>query len=250
MNRIAIMQPTYLPWLGYFDLIEQVDKFVFMDNVQLVKRSWQVRNRIKTSQEELFLTISIKKTKKRDETLICDALIDQENQWKEKHIKSIEFAYQKAPFFDCVFPFIKNLIFRDEHLLSKFNIYIIRQIAIKLGIKTDLITASELKNIQGSKDLLLVSMCQEVGCNEYLSPKAASVYIDKDYPGGELVRNNIQVYYHNYEHPLYNQIHGKFIPFLSIIDLLFNHGFENSLAIVRQGRRESIGYLNPCKEYE
>ena len=139
--KCSIMQPTYLPWLGYFDLIDQVDIFVFLDNVQVVKRSWHVRNRIKASQGELNLTIPIKKTKYRDKTLFCETHLNNEQNWRNKHVKSIELAYKKAPFFNEVYLFVKDLIECSESILSKFNINIIKKISSKMGICKELINA-------------------------------------------------------------------------------------------------------------
>ena len=116
----AIMQPTYLPWIGDFDLIDFVDKYLFFDNVQLVKRNWDTRNRIKSSNGELFLTIPIEKTAKRDETMLNNAILDLSSKWKEKHIKSVELAYKKAPFFNEVFPIISDILNYDEKNLAKF----------------------------------------------------------------------------------------------------------------------------------
>ena len=106
--------------IGYFDLINTADLFVFMDNVQLAKRSWQVRNRIKSSQGELFLSIPIKKLKSRDETNICDAVIDDSSGWRDKHTRSIELAYRNAPFFSDVYLFLKTNRRIDLLLSSAF----------------------------------------------------------------------------------------------------------------------------------
>ncbi|HAZ10378.1 MAG TPA: hypothetical protein DCY56_04655 [Candidatus Omnitrophica bacterium] len=238
--KAAIMQPTYLPWLGYFDIVDQVDKFVFLDDVQLVKRSWQTRNRIKTAQGELFLTIPIKKATKRDDTLICNAVISEDEPWKERHVRSIELAYKKAPYFDLTFPFIKKIIFNEEKKLSDYNIYIIKQIAAKLGLRTDFICSSELKGISGKKDARLVSICKYIGCDEYVAVQGSAAYIEKESPGGNFTKNNLKFLYHNYEHPAYDQINGNFISFMSVVDLFFNHGFDAGLAIIKNGRRSGI----------
>ena len=243
------MQPTYIPWMGYFNLIDQVDKFVFLDDVQLVKRSWQTRNRIKTAQGELFLTIPIKKVDKRDDTLICNAVISEDESWKEKHIRSLELAYKKAPYFDLMFSFIKEIIFNEEKKLSDYNIYIIKQIAQKLGLKTEFIRSSELKGIVGKKDARLVSVCKHIGCDDYISPQGSAVYIEKECPGGEFAKNNLKFFYHNYEHPVYEQINGNFIGFMSIIDLFFNHGFDASLDIIKKGRRPGVDSATFRKEH-
>jgi len=240
MAKTAIMQPTYIPWMGYFDLIDQVDKFVFLDDVQLVKRSWQTRNRIKTAQGDLFLTIPIKKANKRDDTLICNAVISEDEPWKERHIRSIELAYKKAPYFDLTFPFIKEIIFNEEKKLSDYNIYIIKQISAKFGLKTDFIRSSELKGISGKKDARLVSICKHIGCDEYMAVQGSAAYIEKESPGGDFTKNNLKFFYHNYEHPMYDQINGNFISFMSVVDLFFNQGFNASLAIIKRGRKPGI----------
>jgi len=247
--KCSIMQPTYLPWLGYFDLIDQVDIFVFLDNVQVVKRSWHVRNRIKASQGELNLTIPIKKTKYRDKTLFCETHLNNEQNWRNKHVKSIELAYKKAPFFNEVYLFVKDLIECSESILSKFNINIIKKISSKMGICKELINASQLENISGKKDTLLASICKEIGCDYYLAVKGSAGYLEKNSPGGELVKNGLNLSYQNYDHPVYNQPYGDFIPYMSIIDLLFNHGFENTLEILKSGRKKSIDYLSFRKNH-
>ena len=92
------MQPTYIPWLGYFDLIDQADIFVFLDNVQLSRSNWHVRNRIKTCQGELYLTIPVHRDKGNYETMLCHAFINYKQPWVKKHLKSIEQAYKKTPY--------------------------------------------------------------------------------------------------------------------------------------------------------
>jgi len=242
MKTAAIMQPTYIPWMGYFDLIDQCDIFVFLDNVQLVKRSWQVRNRIKAPKGELYLTIPIKKTKLRDELILCEAVMSQEEAWQAKHCRSIELAYKNAPYFNEVFPFLKDALLSGETRLSTFTAGIIRGIASRLGLDKECILASSLEGVSGKKDQLLVSICKRLGIQTYLSPQGSAEYIEKDCPGGEFSKNSIALVYHNYEHPCYSQLYGDFIPFLSIADLLFNHGFSESLAVIRSGRRKSIDY--------
>jgi len=236
------MQPTYNPWLGYFDLMDKVDIFVYLDNVQLVKRSWQVRNRIKTPQGELFLTIPIRKLKSREETLIKDAVINDDESWRQKHLKSIELNYRKAKFFDSVFPFVKNLILNDFQFLGDFNINLIEKIKKAIGINTLTIRSSEISSVKGKKDELLANICKLLNADIYISPQGSAVYIEKETPGGAFVKRGIELYYHNYEHPVYNQLHGEFLPYMGIIDLLFNEGFENALDIIKEGRRKDFHY--------
>jgi hypothetical protein len=238
-----------MPWIGYFDLIDRVNLFIFLDTAQLVRRSFDVRNRIKTSNGELSLTIPVKKTKNRDDTKLCEAEIDYREKWIKKHLSSIELAYKKSKFFNEVFPIINDLYNMNYTFLSDFTINIIKNIAIKIGIKTPLLKSSELSNIYEHKDELLVSICKETGCNSYLSARGSAVYIESEKPGGEFTKNGIKLYYHNFEHPYYNQLYGGFLPFMGIFDLIFNEGFEKSLEIIRSGRREQIDYQTYRDKY-
>ena len=241
--KCAIMQPTYIPWLGYFDLIDSVNKFIFLDDVKLEKCSWQVRNRIKTPQGELYLTIPVRSTKGRDKLIINEVTINDSELWRKKHLKSIFYAYKKSEFFNEVYPFIENLIKNDILYLKELNINIIKTIANRIGIKTEFLISLELGELIGKKDVRLVSMCEKVGCSEYISPQGSVAYIEKEKPGGAFSGSRISLYYQNYEHPLYKQLYGDFLPFMSIIDLLFNEGFDNALSIIRSGHKEPIDYI-------
>lgn len=151
-NSCAIMQPTYIPWIGYFDLMDSVDAFVFLDDVQWAKASWQVRNRIKTIQGELYLSISIKRTERtRLETQINEALLNDRETWREKHIRSISLAYRKSDFFEQVFPLVVELLRAPLKTLGDFNINIIKTISEKIGIKTRFLRSSELIRSSASR---------------------------------------------------------------------------------------------------
>lgn len=247
--KCAIMQPTYIPWLGYFDLIDSVDEFVFLDDVKLEKCSWQVRNRIKTPQGELYLTIPVRSTKGRDKLIINETIINDTEFWRKKHLKSIFYAYRKSGFFNEVYPFVEKLINNETVLLSDFNINIITSISNIIGINKEFTFSSNLKNLSGKKEVRIVSICKEINCDKYLSPQGSAAYIEKNSPGGEFPRNNIALFYHNYKHPVYKQLYTEFLPYMSILDLLFNCGFNKSLKVIRNGRREPIDYLSFRKEY-
>lgn len=249
MNLSAIMQPTFLPWIGYFDLIDQVDNFVFYDDVQLARRSWQIRNRIKSSNGELYLTIPIKKSKSRDDLLICESEISYEEKWQNKHLKSIESSYRKAAHFTAVFEFLVAQYESKHHLLSQFNESFIKNVAENLGIKTTFLTSSSLEGIEGAKDARLAAICKKINSTMYLSPQGSADYIEALSAGGELYRQNIELYYHFYEHPKYTQLYPDFIPYMSILDLLFNEGFENALDIIRTGRKDKVYFLEFRKDF-
>jgi len=242
----AIMQPDYLPWLGYFNLIDQSDVFVFLDDVQLEKNDWQIRNRIKTFHGELLLSVSRKRNKGQTLPLIKETEITDSPDWKKKHLKSIETAYKKAEFFDEVFHSIEPLINSNLTILSEFNINIIKSISDMIGIKKEFVISSELSNIDGKKDEKIVKICKSIGCSAYLSPVGAADYINRKKLGGVFPDNNISLHYQNYSHPTYKQLYGAFIPHMSIVDLLFNEGFGESLKIIRKGQGKPT-YYNEMK---
>lgn len=239
---LSIMQPTFNPWLGYFDMMDQSDVFVIYDDVQLSKQSWQVRNRVKTADGELFLSIPYVKTGSYRELLICDANTNETLPWRSKHLKSIENSYRRAPFFSEIFSLLEDAYKEDIQTVASFNTNLIKNIASKIDIETDLITSSDLRINGDSKGMRLVNLCRYFHAESYLSPKGSAVYIEEESPGGEFSKAGIEVYYHDYEHPVYNQLHGDFIPYMGVIDLLFNVGFNNSLEVIRSGRRSPIHY--------
>ena len=233
------MQPTFFPWVGYFDLIDTADKFVLYDDVQFTKQSWQCRNHIKTANGVTWLTVPLKKHALAAK--INQVEINNSKPWVLKLLKTLFYNYQKAPYFNEVYTFIEQ-IFRDieYRLLSDLTIEIIREIVTKLGITTDLLLSSAIDGIGELRDEKLVHICQKLGCDNYLSAKGSSLYIEAEQPGGIFSEQNINLRYQNYIHPDYKQNYGKFEPYMSIIDLLFYEGFQCSMEIIRSGRRVSL----------
>lgn len=242
MSLAAIMQPTFFSWIGYYDIIDQVDYFVFYDDVQLTRRSWQVRNRIKTANGEHYLVVPIKKTKNRDDLLICEAEICYNENWQSKHLKTLHASYKKAKHFDSVYTYISEIYNKKQVFLCDLSEDFIKGVMDRIGISTNILRSSQLKGIRGVKDARLASICKSLSCNEYLSPQGSSVYIESFSPGGELTNQGIDLYYQFYKYPEYHQLYGPFVAYLSIVDLLFNEGFENTLNIVRSGRQEKMFY--------
>lgn len=242
--KCAIMQPTFNPWIGLFDMIDKVDMFVFYNDVQLTKRSWQVRNRILTKNGELFLSIPIKKSQSRDDILINAAQIDYSQKWIDQHLKSFAYNYSKASYFDEVFEFISGIYQQKIAVLGLFNQKMISGISAKIGINTPFITSDSIENITGTKDVRLVNVCKSLGATTYLSAQGSAAYIEAATPGGAFAVNSIDLCYHNYNHPTYDQqSKGDFVPYMGVLDLLFNVGFGQALAIIRSGRQDDYTYL-------
>jgi hypothetical protein len=229
--RIAIMQPTYLPWMGYFDLIDRVDQFVLLDDVDFASRSWQQRNRIKNAQGEQMLSLPVKK-KGQAGKRIDQTLLNNNDKWAKKHRQAISLAYGKSAFFREISEPLFPLYADTQENLADFNIAIIKVVSSCLGLETPLLRSSTLK-CEGKKVDHLLAICRHLGANEYLSPVGSFDYIDED---NRFTENGIQLWYQHFEHPQYSQRFGEFIPYLSIIDLLFNEG-PNALRILRSGQR-------------
>ena len=229
-NKImSLMQPTYYPWLGYFNLMKQSDVFVMYNTTQLQKRSWQFRNKIKTSQGETFLSIPIKKTANRNDLMIRDAEILYDNKWNTKHLTSIKQAYSKTPYFETIFPIIEYHLSGTHKLLTDVTFGLILDIVDLLNIDTQIVLSSDI-TYTGKKDHALISMCKELGVNKYLSVKGSMDYI---LDGENLFEtNNIDLLWHEYTHPTYKQVNGDFVPYIGIIDALFNIGPEKTNELI------------------
>ena len=227
MNSVAIMQPTYLPWSGYFGLIDNVDIFVLLDNVQFAKRSWQQRNQIKTPNGSAWLTVPVASRGKREQT-IQNVLIQKDNNFSHKHKKSLEINYSKSKYFNSESQEIFRLINSDEQYLSELNINLIKYFCERLKIKTKIIRAKDLPS-KGSKADLLCSICQELNADNYISPPGSKDYLKES---DSFEKAKIALNYFSYKHPIYNQLWGEFIPYMSIIDMLFNCG-EESIDLIK-----------------
>ena len=229
--RVAISQPTYLPWMGYFGLMDAVDLFVFYDDTQFVKQSWQQRNRIKTSKGELWLTVPVVRQFGQE---IKDVKIDNSTNWSKKHIRSIMYNYEKSPYYEEFYPIMEDLYNQKWQTLLELNLSIIKTLMDFTGINTETMLSSEL-NTTGTKTDRLVEMLDKIGATEYVSGPAARSYLDKE----KLEENGFSLYWYEFEHPVYPQLYGEFIPYLSAIDLIFNTG-EGAAEIIRRGGKNAI----------
>ena len=256
MSLIAIMQPTYLPWIGYFDLMDQVDKFVFFDDVNVLKRSWGVRNRVKTAQGEVYLTVPLQSQLKREFRLFSNTCIDYNQNWKRKHLKTIAQAYSNTPFFKDIYKDLESIIDTEYATIADLNISIIRLEAEKMDIRTECCRSSEITGIDGRKDDRLVKISHALGADQYLSAQGSADYIEAVLPGCPFPEAGIELFYHNFEHPEYPQQGSSFLSHMCIVDLLMNCGYKQALNNIRSGRRKMIPYLefretrssNPMKD--
>jgi len=234
---ISIMQPTWLSWIGYFDLIDQSDLFVLLDDAQFSKHTWQQRNRIKINDSLAWLTVPVY-TKGRLGQKINEVEIDR-RRFPEKLLFQIKQHYVKSLFFSDYFSEFEDLLLNHQSdLLCDLNLLVLSWFLDKLNIDTEIVIASTLnaKGIRGSRT---VKILKELGAFKYLSPIGSYEYLNEDI--GFFKKNNIDIVFQNYKHPEYRQVYPPFLNGASVLDLLFNEG-ENSLNIIRSGRLNNIPY--------
>jgi hypothetical protein len=235
----SVMQPTFLPWLGYFDLIDNSDDFVFYDDVQFTKQSWQSRNQIRTANGVIWLTVPLKKHELSSK--INKIEINNAKPWIPKLLKTLFYTYQKTKYFKEAYAFFDDLFNAKEYLmLSDLSISILEALVVRLGMDTRLYRSSNMKNLGDDRELRLINICKVLGSESYLSAKGSSSYIEANKPSGIFPNYNIELCYQNFNHPEYNQIHGGFEAYMSIVDLIFNEGFDGALGIIRSGRGKHL----------
>lgn len=234
-KSIAIMQPTFLPWIGYFSLIDSVDEFVFFDHVQFEKRSWQQRNKIRTPNQEMWLSVPISSKGKQSQAIKdAEILYDGKKSPFEKIMGSIETNYKKAPYYKDYGEELNMFFLGRPKFISDLNQDVIRWMCGKLAVATPIVRSSDL-DVTGTKADLLVDVCQARKAMRYVSTPGSKVYLDES-DAFEL--SGISLSYHEYVHPSYSQIHGDFLPYMSVLDLLFNEG-PASGEIMRSGRADT-----------
>lgn len=236
----AIMQPTVWPWIGYFDLIDQADTFVFLDDAQVLKRSWGVRNRILGKDGEVFLTIPLVGHSQKSDCTFANTAVDPNPKWRRTHLASVRHAYAKAPYFAEVFAGLEALFEAGHETIGALNMAFIREISNRIGIDTPFAQSSDLDGVHGAKDDWLLSICRAIGADTYLSARGSAAYIEQEREGGAFADSGVELRYHNYKHPAYPQSKGDFVSHMSVVDLLMNCGYAGALEIIRSGRRPML----------
>lgn len=215
--KAAIVQPNYLPWKGYFDLIHDVDVFVFLDDVQYTHRDWRNRNKVKTPGGAKWISVPVLGGTSQK---ICEARIDNSQNWREKHKSTIHHSYASAPYYKSYKSEIFDIFSRSFETISELNVYSTTKIARMLGIETRFLNSRDLDS-HGTKDDKLISICQLVGADSYISGPVGLNYIDNS----TFLNARIALAYKDYSgYPEYPQLWKGFDHNVSIIDLIFNCG--------------------------
>ncbi len=221
-------QPVYLPWLGLLHKIALSDVFCIFDDVQYLKKDWNNRNKIKTKNGPVWLTVPVLTSGHREKA-IREIEINNSINWKKKHWKTIQLAYKKSPFFSRYADFFKDLYQRDWTHLVPLNDHILCFLLDMFGIEVEIRRACD-EEFQGKKSGLVLDMCKKYGADVYIFGTLGRNYSEID----DFKKEDIGVYFQEYKHPAYSQMHGAFLSNMSSIDLLFNHG-DKGLEIITNG---------------
>jgi hypothetical protein len=230
--RAAILQPTFLPWLGWFDIADQVDMLVILDDVAFSKQSWQQRNRLRTPHNLEYITVPVRSAGKHGQMIIDVQIDDLRSATKLE--RTISSNYSRTPYYKDFSQNFYDAFHKgfQQGYLSKLNIALIEWFFSALGISTPWSMSSEI-DVRGKRGLYVAALCESIGAIDYLSPAGAENYLLED--RAPFDQRNISVWLHEYSHPKYQQLYQPFIPYASTLDLIFNEG-PRALEIIRSGR--------------
>lgn len=229
--KVVILQPSYIPWRGYFHLIQKADVFVFYDCVQYDKNGWRNRNLIKTAQGTKWLTIPVSaENNVSSRRPICEIPIVWKSHWSAKHRKTIDQSYARAPFLKEYKDLLDEIYGYRDALLVDFTCRTTELIARRLGIShTKFLRSSNLQS-HGEQTDRLISILQHLNAKHYISGPSAKNYIETK----KFQIAGIKLEFIQYQYSEYPQIHGSFISQVSVLDVLFNVGSDAPKLIWQQ----------------
>jgi hypothetical protein len=213
------MQPGYLPWLGFFELMARCELFVVLDDVRFTKRDWRSRNRIRTKEGWIWLTVPAL-SKNRSGQLILDTKINNEEHWRQTHLKCLKIHYARAPYFKKYINFFEDAYTRSWDLLIDLDMAIILFLAQTMHIMTPIIRSSELgiRDVSGNERILAI--CAKLQARDLYDSQGAKDFINLPF----FNERGIRVEFQEFPHPIYRQVYDPFLPYMSAVDLLFNEG--------------------------
>ncbi len=227
--KLAIMQPYFFPYIGYFQLINAVDKFVFYDDVNFIKQGWINRNRVLMNGKDFLFIVPIENVSSF--TLIKDSYIKSNiyPQWKNKFIKTLEQSYKKAPFYSQAFSIIENILNSNYKTISELAIMSVKQIAVYLNIKTEYIISSErYVNQDLEKKTRLIDICKHEKVTNYINAIGGIELYKKE----DFVKEGIQLSFIKSLNIEYKQFNNVFVPWLSIIDVMMFNSAEEIIGML------------------
>ena len=231
---VAIHQPNFFPWLGFFDKIACSDVFILMDNVQFPKKggSWSNRVQLIVNGKAAWVTMPVVRSF-HGTRIIKDMQINNSTPWRENLLKTVQMNYARALFFEQVFPLFKNLVNNPTDRLMDYNEAAIRALAAAVGLDTSCLVVGSTLDTVGEATDLLISMTHAVGGTAYLCGRGAEGYQEDD----KFAQAELELIYQHFQHPIYPQVNtSEFIQGLSIVDALMNCGIEGTRHLLQQGK--------------
>jgi hypothetical protein len=230
---VAIHQPNFLPWLGFFDKIHRSDVFVVMDNAQFSKTggTWTNRVQLIVNKRPAWITAPIVRAYHGLRT-VREMEINDSQPWRAKLLRTIEMSYGRAPHFSEIAPVVRGLIEQPTTDLAEYNLTAIRTLCARLQLTTPIVIGSSLA-VEGRATDQLISMVTAIGGTAYLAGGGASGYQDDEH----FSEQGVELVYQDFLHPVYPQFNSdSFIPGLSIVDALMNCGFEGVRGLLTSAR--------------
>jgi hypothetical protein len=220
---LSINQPAFIPWLGYFHRIAISDLHIVLDHVQFEKNSFTNRNKILTPEGAKWLTIPVSTSGAFGNLAISKIQIMNNSKWQKKILETLKQFYKKAPYFDAYYPFIEEIVSKDRVFLNDLMTQLNNYFLSVLNIRTPLVYSSQIE-VDGTKSELVLNLCKKYNASKYISGTFGKDYLDLS----SFKTMNIEVFFHEYKHPVYRQLQNQFEPYMSIVDLLFNEGPKSS----------------------
>lgn len=215
--RIAIHQPQFMPWLGYFDKLDKADVFVLLDNVQFKKNEYQNRNRIKTHDQWIWLSVPVSFN---FGDLVSGVRINNQQDWRRKHLQTLLTYYGKAPFYRDHLPAFAELYADTGDSLADLNMATIELIRKIFAIDTKIVRASDIPGLSEEPTARLLDICRHFKADTYLAGAGGKGYMECE----KFKDAGLKLLFQNFVHPEYTQINGPFVPYMSAIDYIFNTG--------------------------
>lgn len=232
---VAIHQPNFFPWLGFFDKVIRSDVFVVLDHTQFPKSegNWTNRVRLSVNGEAAWVTMPVDR-KYEGLRRIDEIRIDNQTPWRRKLLQLLRTNYGRAAFFAQVFPAVEAWVESPPELVADFNLRSITAICDRLGLKSSHMVRSSTLGVEGAKSELVANLVKQVGGTVYLSGDGSTGYLDE-----QVLRSAaLDVDYQRFVHPVYPQRQGAaFIAGLSVLDALFHCGFEGTTRVLEVTRR-------------
>ena len=228
LKKVAVIQSSYIPWKGYFDIINDVDIFLFHEDLQYTKLDWRNRNKIKTAGGSKWITVPISDSKNYMKYNIDQVKVLPDNKWQKKHLNSLKSNYAKSKYFNEYKTLLEDIYLRHEwESLSEMNIYMTKKICEILGIDTQFFNSVDFE-FHGKKTDKLINICKHFEADHYLSGPAARDYIEEE----KFQDAGITLEYKDYSgYPEYSQLYPPFDHYVTVLDLIFNYGPQSPFYI-------------------